>query len=109
MRKAGAFGLVIIAAAFTAMFFQLPPDLRPLAWGWLFIGMPLCLLATAWHRQDVERDKARLAMGSTQRVPGRRHRSTAPKKEEGLRVINHTESVGEGRYVVGKGRVEEWT
>ena len=104
MRKAGAVALVIFAAAFTALFFQLPPELRPLAWAWLFIGLPLCLLVMAGIRQLVELKKAQLATGSTQRVAGRRQWSTKPKAEEGMRVINHENVAGEGRYVIGKGK-----
>ena len=105
MKAIGFIGMAVFAATLVVMFFQLPEALRPVGWAWLFIGLPVGLLATAWHKQDAEVKKVELTSPSPARARAMQRRRMTPSRATELRVVDHAGTVGEGRYTIGRRNV----
>jgi len=105
MRTVFFIGMAAFAIGVVVLFFQVPGDLRVWAWTWLFIGLPVGLLATAWHKQDAEVKKIELTAPSPARARAMQRRRMTPSRAMDLRVIDHEATAGQGRFVVGRGGV----
>ncbi len=105
MRTVFFIGMAVFAATFVVMFFQLPEALRPVGWAWLFVGLPLGVLVTGWHRQNAEVKKAELTAPAPARARAMQRRRMTRSRATELRVVNHEGTEGNGRYVIGRGKV----